>query len=182
MQAKAWQRGLIVFRLKYGVQVRKWRHILSEVNTDFWNQINQISWIWSIKSLTENLKQPHMQLAHADVSCIMVELLFLLLSARCIQTVSSQIEHLQLRVPQTTPFFCNNLKVFSHSTYRWFGSWLKCFDSNAILKYCIHASSYWESHHHIFQECTSFYDKNTMHKVFLWPSFLQLFRFISPSF
>ncbi len=87
-----------------------------------------------------------MQLAHADFSCIMVELLFLLPSARCIQTVSSQIERLQLRAPETTPFFCNNVKVFSHSTFRWFGSRCYCFDSNVILKYCIDASSYCKSH------------------------------------
>lgn len=42
-----------------------------------------------------------MQSAHADFSFIMVELLFLRLSARRIQTASFQIECLQLAAPQT---------------------------------------------------------------------------------
>lgn len=95
-----------------------------------------------------------MQLAHWCFNCVMAELLFLLLSARCIQTVSSQIERVRLRVPQMTPSFYNNVKVFFRSTLRWFGSWWNSFDSNAILKYCINASSHHKSHKDIFPEST----------------------------
>lgn len=101
----------------------------------------------------------------------------LLRSARCIQTVSSQIERLQLRAPQTTPFFYNNVKVFSLSTSRLFGSW---WNWTQMQFWNTNASSYWKSRKDISHKYTKIAFMTRI--LYLWPSFLQLFRFRSPSF
>lgn len=120
----------------------------------------------------------------------MVELLFLLPSERRIQTVSSQIERLQLSVPQTTPFLCNNVQVFS-SHFNFQMTWvvvkllrLKC--NSEILHYSSFPLQ--KSHKDISHECTRIaFMTRIQSPRFSWalysrPSLTQLFRFMSLNF
>lgn len=139
---------------------------------------HQITWIWSIKSHNENLVNK--KNCTPDSGCIMVELLLLLPSARCILTVSSQIESLKLRVCWTPSSIV--MRRFSPTQI---SDDLDCdktvwtemqFWKNDALPYC-------ESHKVIFQgmHSKSFYKKEFNAQGFLGyyscPSFFQLFRF-----